>query len=284
MFAIQNRFRTLTSLLFWLEGHLAFNGFGRSLGASLSLQKCNLNRFELQRQLCKVFLHVFCSEITWNTPCDSVTVAVLGSRAAREPWRSTLPRRSEPRHSNLWISLAISYSKSMQIVSSHITYYHIIIVIISHQFLVISSSPNCPNRIPNRSLSCKLWSSAKPPIPVAARSSLLPKPTQLCQANWRDPQRPRPPHLHYHRQLRPLKQSELENWNHASIIFSISYSISSWYLLIHAPSSSLGTGIWLGHCTILKKKKSQQIDFVFGWTTRKAGFTPVISLIQGNVL
>ena len=124
---------------------------------------------------------------------------------------------------------------------------------------------------------------SKASIPVAARSRLLPKPTQLCQANWRDPQRPRPPHLHYHRQLRPLKQSELENWNHASIIFSISYSISSWYLLIHAPSSSLGTGIWLGHCTILKKK-SQQIDFVFGWTTRKAGFTPVISLIQGNVL
>ena len=259
MFAIQNRFRTLTSLLFWLEGHLAFNGFGRSLGASLSLQKCNLNRFELQRQLCKVFLSM--SSVLRSLEIHHVTawqsqfwaLAQRGNRGVR-----LFPRRSEPRHSNLWISLGISYSKSMQIVSSHITYYHIIIVIISHQFLVISSSPNCPNRIPNRSLSCKLWSSAKPPIPVAARSSLLPKPTQLCQANWRDPQRPRPPHLHYHRQLRPLKQSELENWNHASIIFSISYSISSWYLLIHAPSSSLGTGIWLGHCTILKKKRASR--------------------------
>ena len=67
-----------------------------------------------------------------------MTVAVLGSRAAREPWRSILPRRSEPRHSNLCISLGISYSKSMQIVSSHITYYHILIVCYCHHITSIS--------------------------------------------------------------------------------------------------------------------------------------------------
>lgn len=130
-----NRFRTLTSLLFWLEGHLAFNGFGRSLGASLSLQKCNLNRFELQYSIspCLLFWDHLKYTMWQRDRCDSRSSGLSRSEG-------TVAFDSSP---EVWASAQQSVDKFghliFQIDANRIISYHII----SHNYCHHITSISC---------------------------------------------------------------------------------------------------------------------------------------------